>query len=103
MLATRPNTARSAATSRLVCSTDTNTGLNTRRTSSDANRAFIQWAGFTFGLSQSFYDFYAAPATSYVGSIPSSDTGDRGWERDGLYRAVRQRLVGHDLGSKSAA
>jgi hypothetical protein len=45
-----------------------------------ANRAFIQWAGFTFGLAQSFYDFYSVPATSYWGSFPSSDTGDGGWK-----------------------
>ena len=44
-----------------------------------ANRAFIQWAGFTFGLAQSFYDFYSVPATSYWGTFPASDTGDPGW------------------------
>ena len=44
-----------------------------------ANRAFIQWPGFTFGRAQSFYDFYSNPATSYWGSFPSSDTGDSGW------------------------
>jgi hypothetical protein len=44
-----------------------------------ANRAFIQWAGFTFGRAQSFFDFYSNPATSYWGSFPSSDTGDGGW------------------------
>src|SRR5262245_57812847 len=44
-----------------------------------ANRAFIQWAGFTFGRAQSFFDFYTNPATSYWGSFPSSDTGDGGW------------------------
>ena len=44
------------------------------------NRAFIQWAGFTFGLAQSFFDFYSVPATSYWGSFPSSDTGDGGWK-----------------------
>ena len=46
----------------------------------DANRAFIQWAGFTFGQAQSFYDFYSVPATSYWGTFPSSDTGDPGWK-----------------------
>jgi hypothetical protein len=44
-----------------------------------ANRAFIQWAGFTFGRAQSFFDFYSNPATSFWGSFPSSDTGDGGW------------------------
>jgi Porin subfamily len=42
------------------------------------NRAFVQFAGFTVGLAQSFYDFYSSPITSYWG-IPSSDTGDGGW------------------------
>ena len=42
------------------------------------NRAFIQFAGFTVGLAQSFYDFYSSPATSFFGP-PSSDTGDGGW------------------------
>src|SRR5438067_4970471 len=37
-----------------------------------ANRAFIQLAGFTWGLATSYYDFYSSPATSY--SVPwSSD------------------------------
>ena len=48
-------------------------------TSFSANRAFIQWAGFTFGRAQSFFDFYSNPATSYWGAFPSSDTGDGGW------------------------
>ncbi len=54
-------------------------GLNTAANTFSANRAFIQWAGFTFGLAQSFYDFYSVPATSYWGSFPASDTGDGGW------------------------
>ena len=54
-------------------------GLNTAANQFSANRAFIQWAGFTFGLAQSFYDFYSVPATSYWGSFPASDTGDGGW------------------------
>ena len=45
-----------------------------------ANRAFIQFAGFTFGVTQSFYDLYSGPATSFFGGLinPSSDTGDAG-------------------------
>ena len=54
-------------------------GLNTAANTFSANRAFIQWAGFTFGLAQSFYDFYSVPATSYWGIFPASDTGDPGW------------------------
>jgi Porin subfamily len=47
-----------------------------------ANRAFMQWAGFTFGLASSFYDFYSGPAVSYYGGriVPSEDTGDGGNE-----------------------
>jgi Porin subfamily len=56
-----------------------NVGLDNAGNTFSANRAFIQWAGFTFGLAQSFYDFYSVPATSYWGSFPSSDTGDGGW------------------------
>jgi hypothetical protein len=45
----------------------------------DSNRAFIQWAGFTFGLSQSFYDFYSSAAVGYFGwGQNSEDTGDAG-------------------------
>ena len=45
-----------------------------------ANRAFIQFAGFTFGITQSFYDFFPTPALSYFGGsvYPSSDTSDGG-------------------------
>jgi hypothetical protein len=56
-----------------------NVGTDNASNTFSANRAFIQWAGFTFGLAQSFYDFYSTPATSYWGSFPSSDTGDSGW------------------------
>jgi hypothetical protein len=56
-----------------------NVGFDNAGNTFSANRAFIQWAGFTFGLSQSFFDFYSSPATSYWGSFPASDTGDGGW------------------------
>jgi Porin subfamily len=46
----------------------------------DANRAFIQWAGFTFGRAQSFFDFYSQAAVGYIGFMPNSDTGDGGKE-----------------------
>src|SRR6266516_2607248 len=48
-------------------------------TTFSANRAFIQFAGFTVGTAQSFFDFYSAPASSYF-APPSSDTGDGGWK-----------------------
>ena len=54
-------------------------GLNTAANTFSANRAFVQWAGITAGLTQSFYDFYSSPAAAYWGSFPSSDTGDPGW------------------------
>jgi len=46
----------------------------------NANRAFIQLAGFTFGVSQSFFDLFPQPAVSYFGGMiaPSNDTGDGG-------------------------
>src|SRR5215813_8190910 len=50
---------------------------NVTSTSFNANRAFIQFAGFTVGTAQSFFDFYSAPASSFFGP-PSSDTGDGG-------------------------
>ena len=56
-----------------------NVGADTASNTFSSNRAFIQWAGFTFGLAQSFYDFYSTPATSYWGAFPASDTGDGGW------------------------
>ena len=43
-----------------------------------ANRAFIQWAGFTFGRAQSFFDFYNPAATQYGSAVSGSDTGDGG-------------------------
>jgi len=54
-------------------------GFNTAANTFSANRAFIQWAGFTFGRAASFYDFYSSPATSYWAAFPSSDSGDGGW------------------------
>ena len=46
----------------------------------DANRAFIQWAGFTFGRAQLFFDFFSQAALGYLGFTPNSDTGDGGKE-----------------------
>jgi Porin subfamily len=55
-------------------------GLNTAANQFSANRAYVQWAGFTAGLAQSFYDFYSVPAAEYRGGyLPASDTGDGGW------------------------
>jgi Porin subfamily len=54
-------------------------GLNTASNTFSANRAFVQFAGFTGGLSQSFYDYYSVPAIGFAGAYPASDTGDPGW------------------------
>jgi porin-like protein len=45
-------------------------GLSTDETgdelqTSNANRAFIQFAGFTFGRAASFYDFYSGAFNSF--------------------------------------
>ncbi len=45
-----------------------------------SNRAFIQWAGITAGIAQSFYDFWSTAAIAYrAGELQASDTGDSGW------------------------
>ena len=57
---------------------DIGTGASENAFSS--NRAFVQWAGITAGLSQSFFDFYSAASALYrAGYLPSQDTGDGGW------------------------
>jgi Porin subfamily len=43
------------------------------------NRAFIQWAGITAGVTQSFWDFYSSAAMGYRAYGFSEDTGDAGW------------------------
>ena len=55
-------------------------GLQVASLVDSANRAFVQWAGMTAGLAQSFYDFYSVPKYQYRGGyLPASDTGDGGW------------------------
>jgi hypothetical protein len=59
---------------------NSNVGLDGASNTFSSNRAFLQWAGFTAGLTQSFYDFYSAPAVAYrAGFFPIEDTGDGGW------------------------
>ena len=67
-----------------------------------ANRAFVQFAGFTFGLSQSFFDLYSGTGDVVLRrrSQPVGRQRRRRQGCDGLYRAVRQRLLGLALGSK---
>jgi len=56
------------------------TGLQVANLVDSANRAFVQWAGMTAGLAQSFYEYYSVPAMQYRGGyLPASDTGDIGW------------------------
>ena len=43
-----------------------------------ANRAFIQFAGFTFGKATSFFDIYSTTGTSYF-PLMASDTTETGW------------------------
>jgi Porin subfamily len=58
---------------------DTDTGPAIAFSPLFINRAFIQWAGMTAGITQSFFDFYSSAATGYRAYLPSSDTGDSGW------------------------
>lgn len=41
-------------------------------------RAFVQLGGFTWGLAQSFFDFYNTPAFSNTTNVWASDTGGNG-------------------------
>ena len=43
------------------------------------DRAFIQWAGFTIGKAQSFYDTVSYAAYTYTNQRTGSDTRDIGW------------------------
>jgi len=60
-----------------VATTDTGAPVNPSITG--FNRAFIQWAGITAGITQSFYDFYLHSAVAYRYYVPSEDSGDQGW------------------------
>jgi hypothetical protein len=57
---------------------DTGNGSFNSGNQFDANRAFVQFAGFTFGRTASFFDFASPSANSYMGITQSSDTGDAG-------------------------
>ena len=77
----REQTAYGVARAYIAVGLSTNdVGLNTAANQFSANRAFLQWAGFTAGIAQSFYDFYSEAAAAYnPGNLPGSDTGDPGW------------------------
>ena len=77
----REQTAYGTARAYIDAGINTNdAGLQVGNLALSSNRAFLQWAGITAGLTQSFYDFYSVPAASYRGGYyPASDTGDPGW------------------------
>jgi Porin subfamily len=77
----REQTAYGTARGYIAVGISTNdTGLNTAANQFSANRAFVQFAGLTAGITQSFYDFYSGPAAAYwAGYTTDSDTGDTGW------------------------
>jgi hypothetical protein len=53
-------------------------GIGSGASSLNAYRGFIQWAGFTAGRAQSFFDFYNTPAYSNTTNVWGSDTGGTG-------------------------
>ena len=77
----REQTAYGTARAYIDVGINTNdAGLQVANLALSSNRAFLQWAGITAGLTQSFYDFYSVPAASFRGGYyPASDTGDPGW------------------------
>jgi hypothetical protein len=77
----REQTAYGVARAYIAAGLNTNdVGLQVANFVDSVNRGYVQWAGFTAGLAQSFYDFYSVPAMTYRGGyFPASDTGDGGW------------------------
>jgi hypothetical protein len=75
----REQTAYGTARGYLAVGTSNNDIGSAGTNTFSSNRAFVQWAGITAGLSQSFYDFYSSAAAAYRGFIVSEDTGDGGW------------------------
>ena len=62
-----------------------------------AERAFIQFAGFTSGQTQSFFDIFSTTERlSYFDAKTSGDTYNYGVKVLCLHGAVRQRLLRHD-------
>ena len=64
-------------------------------------RGFIQFAGFTFGKSQSYFDFFGGAfcyGCSYIGH--RLDDRCRRHAARRLHGDVRQRLHGHDLAGR---
>ena len=56
-----------------------NTGHEAPSEQFSSNRAFVQWAGMTAGLTVSFFDYYPAAALLIrAGLLPQEDSGDGG-------------------------
>jgi len=79
---------------------DSSTGeVNGGQGTFSSNRAFLQWAGITAGLTQSFYDFYSAAAVAYRAAFfPIEDTGD-----GGQWTAAYTAQLGNGLSATLAA
>jgi len=77
----REQTGYGVARAYIAAGLNTNdAGLLVASTVDSVNRGYIQWAGMTMGLAQSFYDYYCAPCASYrAGYYGTEDTGDPGW------------------------
>jgi hypothetical protein len=55
-------------------------GLQVANLVDSAKRAYVQWAGMTAGLAQSYYDFFSTAGMYYrTNYLPASDTDDNGW------------------------
>lgn len=55
------------------------TGATGPANSASANRAFIQFAGFTFGRATSFFDFFGSSSWANIETWNSQITGSDGW------------------------
>ena len=56
-----------------------NNGNEAPSSNFSSNRAFVQWAGMTAGLTVSFFDYYPAAALLIrAGLLPQEDSGDGG-------------------------
>jgi hypothetical protein len=77
----REQTAYGTARGYIAVGLSTNSvALDGQANQFSANRAFVQFAGMTAGITQSFYDYFSAAAIALRGGFfPASDTGDPGW------------------------
>lgn len=47
-------------------------GIDIDKHSFGSNRAFVEWAGITAGITESFYDFYSVPGIAYTPDVGAS-------------------------------